>query len=144
LLEAAIARLAEVSALEGASSLYGSRAWGVVDQPDFVNAVVRIRDPRHPQDLLALLHQVEDEFGRLRTRRWGPRSLDLDLLTYGDWSYDGWELRVPHPGLYLRAFVLLPLLELEPDFQHPETGESARAALARLSSEDREGTWKLG
>ena len=71
------------------------------------------------------------------------RIVNLDLLTYGDLSYDGWELRVPHPGLYQRAFVLVPLLELEPDFRHPETGEPARAALARLSEEDRAGTWRL-
>lgn len=137
----AVARIAATSEVQAVSRVYGSRAWGVEDQPDFVNAVVRIQDSRHPQDLLAWLHELEEEFGRRRSTHWGPRTLDLDLLTYGDLSYDGWELRVPHPGIFQRAFVLLPLLEIEPDFRHPETGERGQDALARLAPRDLDGTW---
>lgn len=126
------------------SHLYASAAWGVEDQPDFLNAVIQVEDERHPQELLAWLHEIEEGFGRKRIRKWGPRTLDLDILTYGDWSYRGWRLEIPHQGLLERAFVLEPLLELAPDFRHPITGVSGRAALESLSEEDRQAVRRLG
>lgn len=96
------------------SSLYGSKPMGPQDQPDYVNAVCQLRTTLSAYDLLQALHGIEDEFGRKRTRHWGERTLDLDLLLFDEQSHQTPELTVPHPGLYERNFVLLPLLEIAP------------------------------
>ena len=98
------------------SSFYASAPHGVTDQPEFVNAVVSVQTELHPQEVLGILHQIEDEFGRVRTRHWGPRSLDLDLLGYENWKYSGWELNLPHPEILNGCFVLAPLEEIHPDW----------------------------
>jgi 2-amino-4-hydroxy-6-hydroxymethyldihydropteridine diphosphokinase len=90
--------------------------------PDYVNAVVEVATDLSPQDVLALLHRVEHDFGRLRPYRNAPRTLDLDLLLMGPTVVNTPALAVPHPRLHQRAFVLLPLLELAPRLQHPLLG----------------------
>jgi len=98
------------------SSLYRTRPWGVTDQPDFVNACALARTSLAPLALLDLVQATEKALGRRRTRRWGPRAIDIDLLFYGDdaqWRDE--RLILPHPGLMERAFVLLPLAEIAPD-----------------------------
>lgn len=136
-LREALDRVAAGSRLVAVSGFYLSRAWGVTDQPDFVNAVAAIEDDRAPQDLLGWLHDLEAAADRRRVRHWGPRTLDLDLLTWGADAYEGWRLTVPHPGLMGRAFVLAPLLELDPGFRHPVSGACGRRALAALPAADR-------
>jgi len=102
------------------SSLYQSSPVGYVDQADFVNAVSRIETILAPESLLSLLQGVELEFGRQRDgARWGPRTLDLDLLLYGDTILKSDSLEVPHPRMHERAFVLYPLQELAPDLRIP-------------------------
>jgi 2-amino-4-hydroxy-6-hydroxymethyldihydropteridine diphosphokinase len=95
---------------------------GVVDQPRFVNAVAALETSLAPRELLVRLLQVERELGRDRAReeRWGPRTVDLDLLLYGDDVIDEPGLTVPHPRLAERAFVVVPLLELAPDLTLPD------------------------
>ncbi len=107
-----------------ASRLYRSRAWGRTDQPDFINAVALIETPMSAPTLLDHLLAIEREFGRTRIvgERWGPRTLDLDLLLHGDAIIDEPGLRVPHPHLHERAFVLLPLAEIAPDARIPGIG----------------------
>jgi 2-amino-4-hydroxy-6-hydroxymethyldihydropteridine diphosphokinase len=101
----------------------------VSDQPWFVNGVISVLTSLDPADLLSLLHQVEDEFGRTRHVRNEARVLDLDLLAYGDLVLDGpAPPLLPHPRLHERAFVLLPLADIAPDWRHPRTG----AALADM------------
>jgi 2-amino-4-hydroxy-6-hydroxymethyldihydropteridine diphosphokinase len=97
-----------------------SRVWetapvGGPDQPDYLNAVVRIETDHAPEGLLAACRRVESALGRERTERWGPRTIDVDVLLYDERAVDEPDLVVPHPRLAERAFVVLPLLELEPD-----------------------------
>ena len=113
------------------SKLYRSRAWGRTDQPDFVNAVAMLQTGLDARELLDALLGIEHDAGRERRadERWGPRTLDLDLLLYGDAMIDEPGLHVPHPHLHERAFALLPLVEIAPDATIPGRGP-AREALA--------------
>lgn len=110
-----------------ASRLYRTPAWGNTEQPDFVNAAALLQTQLDVRDLLDALLEVERRFGRDRAQgeRWGPRTLDLDLLLYGDATIDEPGLRVPHPYLHERAFALLPLAEIAPDLLVPGRGRVA-------------------
>ena len=118
-----------------ASRLYRTPAWGLEQQPDFINGVVALETGLAPQALLEALLRIEREFGRERDGglRWGPRSLDLDLLLHGDAILDEPGLHLPHPHMHERAFVLVPLLEIAADILIPGQG-SARDALSRLET----------
>ena len=107
-----------------ASALYRTPAWGRTDQPDFTNAAALLRTGLDARALLDALLDVEQRFGRDRSAgdTWGPRTLDLDLLLYGDATIDEPGLRVPHPHLHERAFVLLPLAAIAPDLRVPALG----------------------
>ncbi len=117
-----------------ASSLYDTEPVGDVDQPNFLNAVAQVETDLPARQLLWNLQLIEKRLGRERTRRWGPRVIDLDLLLYGDEIIEEDALRVPHPELTRRAFVLVPLVELEPLLVHPGTGESMLSHLSRLGA----------
>ncbi len=110
-----------------ASRLYRTPAWGKVEQPDFLNAVGLLETSLPAAALLAALLGIERDYGRDRDHgeRWGPRTLDLDLLLYGDAVIDGPGLTIPHPYLHERAFALLPLLEIAPDALIPGRGRAA-------------------
>jgi 2-amino-4-hydroxy-6-hydroxymethyldihydropteridine diphosphokinase len=99
------------------SSDYRTPPWGVLDQPSFVNLCIAVATTISPQELLVRALLVERRFGRDRgaEQRWGPRTLDIDLLAYGDVTLDTSELVLPHPRLLQRAFVLVPLIEIRPD-----------------------------
>jgi len=96
------------------SSLYLSEPMGPQDQPEFINAVAAIETRLEPLLLLEVLQSIEKKHGRKRERHWGPRTLDLDLLLYGEEHISHPELTVPHPGIAERGFVLLPLREVAP------------------------------
>ena len=116
-----------------ASRLYRTPAWGVEQQPDFINAVAMLETRLGAPALLESLFVIERQHGRVREaeQRWGPRTLDLDLLLYGDAVIDEPGLRVPHPHLHERAFALLPLLEIAADVEIPGRG-LARNAVSLL------------
>lgn len=99
------------------SSDYATPPWGDENQDRFVNACIEIETRLDPHALLYTLHKIEKKFGRDRGKetRWGPRTLDLDLIAYGDAVLDRPELKLPHPRLFERAFVLVPLAEIVPD-----------------------------
>jgi 2-amino-4-hydroxy-6-hydroxymethyldihydropteridine diphosphokinase len=126
---AALARLPDSEFLR-ASRLYRTPAWGRTEQPDFVNAVALLETRLPARALLDLLLATERAFGRVRPdgERWGSRTLDLDLLLYGDAVIDEPGLRVPHPHLHERAFALLPLAEIAPDALIPGIGPVAEIA----------------
>jgi 2-amino-4-hydroxy-6-hydroxymethyldihydropteridine diphosphokinase len=128
----ALAGLPETRLLQ-ASSLYRTPAWGLEQQADFINSVAMLETRLDPRTLLEALLAVERDFGRQRAAasRWGPRTLDLDLLLYGESVIAEPGLHVPHPHLHERAFALVPLLEIAPDILIPEQGR-ARDALSRL------------
>lgn len=121
---AALAALPQTRLL-AASSLYRSAPVGHADQPDFVNAVAQLATILAPQDLLAALLAIEHDFGRERTFRNAPRTLDLDLLLYGELCINEPGLTVPHPRMQQRAFVLAPLLEIAPACVIPGIGPAA-------------------
>lgn len=105
------------------SILYISEPMGLVDQPDYINAVAALDTRLLPLSLLQALQQIEAQQGRVRTsQKWGPRSLDLDLLLYGDMKLSSEVLTLPHPGISLRNFVLYPLMEIAPELSIPHMG----------------------
>ncbi len=111
------------SSLMRSSNFYRTSPWGETDQPDFVNAVAEIETTLSPRVLLSNLLAIEHGFGRLRTeQRWGPRIIDLDLLSYANCVMVESGLQLPHPRMHERAFVLLPLAELAPGMRIMEYG----------------------
>jgi 2-amino-4-hydroxy-6-hydroxymethyldihydropteridine diphosphokinase len=118
------------------SSLYRSAPLGYAAQPDFVNAVARVETGLPPERLLAALHEIETRHGRERSFPNAPRTLDLDLLLYGDRSIVRTGLVLPHPRMHERAFVLAPLVELDPEAEIPGRGRAvewlARCAEQRI------------
>lgn len=118
------------------SSLRETEPWGRVAQPAFLNGAVALETTLEPRALLGVLLDVERRLGRVRDERWGPRTIDLDLLLYGDVVLDEPGLTVPHPLLHERAFVLEPLQELDPELAVPGRG-SVADLLAALAGERR-------
>ena len=121
--------------LKARSSDYSTPPWGDEQQAPFINACIEIETALDPHALLFTLHKIESRFGRDRARekRWGPRTLDLDLIAYDDVAMQEPELTLPHPRAFERAFVLVPLAEIVPD--RIIAGQSVASALARLSTE---------
>jgi 2-amino-4-hydroxy-6-hydroxymethyldihydropteridine diphosphokinase len=121
--EAAIRGAAERLGAGRLSTIRETEPWGLADQPRFLNAVAELETALGPRELLQQLLAVEAEFGRVRDgTRWGPRTLDLDLLLYGSVRLDERGLTVPHRRLHERRFVLEPLAELAPDLEVPGKG----------------------
>lgn len=121
------------------SGNYWTPPWGDTDQPEFLNAVAVVETSESAPGLLAALQAIEAELGRVRNeRRWGPRPIDLDLLLYGTESIDRAELTVPHPRIHQRAFVLVPLCELDPKLEIPGQGR-VDALLCALEDNERDG-----
>ncbi|MDH5751210.1 MAG: 2-amino-4-hydroxy-6-hydroxymethyldihydropteridine diphosphokinase [Deltaproteobacteria bacterium] len=120
------------------SRLYRTKAWGKTDQDDFLNAVIKLETRLEPLELLGALQQIENMLGRERLEKWGPRTIDLDILDYGGLVLQTDRLVLPHPLLHQRAFVLVPLLGVDPDWRHPISGLPARELLAGLPPEEME------
>ena len=122
-------------ALLARSSDYTTPPWGDEQQARFINACIELETSLDPHALLFTLHKIEKKFGRDRAqeKRWGPRTLDLDLIAYDDVAMQEPELTLPHPRAFERAFVLVPLAEIVPD--RIIAGQSVASALARLSTE---------
>lgn len=137
----ALGRLAETGGLVVAevSRLWRSAPWGVADQPWFLNAVALFETTWEAREVLALLQHEERHAGRRPGRRWGPRVLDLDLLTWGSQVVEEPALLVPHPRMHERPFVLEPLAEVAPEWVHPRTGRTCREMLAVLRASGRGG-----
>lgn len=119
--------------LKALSSVWRTAPWGKLDQPEFRNIAVLIETSLSAEDLLALCLAIEREGGRERRERWGPRTLDIDILTYGGLVIDRPGLQVPHPRIAERAFVLAPLAEIAPELV---IGGQAVASLREVSDRD--------
>lgn len=115
------------------SRVYETAAWGIEDQPDFLNQALAISTDRPPFALLDILLSIEQEMGRERRVKWGQRLIDIDLLFYGGVRIHTPRLKVPHPYLHKRNFVLQPLLEIAPGLIHPALGLSIRQLAERAA-----------
>lgn len=135
---AALAALARVGEVQAASRLYASKPWGKTDQPDFCNAVALLDTRLEPRGLLAELKRLETELGRTPGERWGPRLIDLDILTYGDLILDEPDLQIPHPRLYERAFALVPLAEVDPRFSAAVAALPPGETVALMSEDEQQ------
>jgi 2-amino-4-hydroxy-6-hydroxymethyldihydropteridine diphosphokinase len=126
-IDAALGALAGLpqSRLLDASSRYRTAPVGIAGQPDFINAVAALETTLSPLALLTALFAIEEQFGRRRDFHHAPRTLDLDLLLYDDQVIDSPQLKLPHPRLHLRAFVIAPLLEIAPHCRIPGRGTAA-------------------
>ena len=118
------------------SSFYETEPVGYKEQKWFINQVIQIKTSLSPKDLLDVTQKMEERFGRRRTIRWGPRTVDIDILLYGNLIMNNSSLSIPHPHLTKRRFVLVPLAEIAPSIIHPLLGESIRKILIDSSTDD--------
>jgi 2-amino-4-hydroxy-6-hydroxymethyldihydropteridine diphosphokinase len=128
----AISALGRFVEVKSVSSLYQTPAWPDPNDPPFINATAEVVTNLSPQALMAALHAIEAGFGRKRGPRNAPRTLDLDLLAYGEIVRTGPPPELPHPRLQDREFVLAPLCDIAPGWRHPVTGRSAQEMLDAL------------
>jgi 2-amino-4-hydroxy-6-hydroxymethyldihydropteridine diphosphokinase len=133
-LQAAIASLPPAIRVLDRSPVYETPPWGLTDQPAFLNMVLKGETNLAPLALLAHLKHLETELGRLPAVRWGPRLIDMDILFYDELILNAPELTIPHPRLHERAFILVPLADLEPGLVHPVLGNSVRELLAAVDT----------
>lgn len=133
-LVAALGRLRSGVELRAFSALYETPPWGVTEQPAFYNLVVRGETTLTPTALLGFVKGIEVALGRQPTVRNGPRPVDIDILLYDDWIWEEEGLTIPHVGLTMRAFVLVPLADIAPDLVHPGVGETVAALVPRVDT----------
>ena len=119
------------------SSYYVTRAWPDPSDPPYVNAVAHVKTDLAPRELMAILHGTEEKFGRVRAHKNAPRTLDLDLIDY-DSRVETGPPQLPHPRLGERAFVLVPLAEIAPNWRHPASGKGITELVAALPREEGE------
>jgi 2-amino-4-hydroxy-6-hydroxymethyldihydropteridine diphosphokinase len=131
-LRAAVAQLEVAGRVVAVSALYETQPVEVQDQPWFLNCVAAIETGKSPRELLQLALGIEAAMGRIRMRDKGARKIDIDLVLLGDSVVDEQGLKIPHPSMHLRRFVLEPLVEIAPEARHPGLGKTARELLAAL------------
>ena len=120
------------------SAVIETKAYGYTDQADFLNLAVSIQTDLTPRQLLVQLHEIEADLDRVRLIRWGPRTIDLDIIFYGDEIIDEEDLHIPHIDMYQRDFVLEPVCEIEPDLKDPRSGRTVRELLEELKARGQE------
>ncbi|HYK76364.1 MAG TPA: 2-amino-4-hydroxy-6-hydroxymethyldihydropteridine diphosphokinase [Daejeonella sp.] len=121
-----------VGVVKEASSFYQTASWGKTDQPDFINQVICLQTAYKPQQLLEKILVIEQQLGRQRIEKWGSRTIDIDILFYGQQVIQEPNLIIPHPYLHQRRFTLMPLLEIAPDLLHPVLNKSIRELFETL------------
>ncbi|MGV3597658.1 MAG: 2-amino-4-hydroxy-6-hydroxymethyldihydropteridine diphosphokinase [Bacteroidota bacterium] len=113
-----------IGSITAKTTVHQTAAWGKTDQPDFYNMALEVETALAPLDLLDKTQAIEKKLGRVRTEKWGPRTLDIDILYCGDMIFVDERLTIPHPYLHQRKFTLDLLVELNPDFVHPVLGKT--------------------
>jgi len=137
-LKQAIEALSPEYLLVQQSSIYQTPAWGYTDQPSFLNQVIETKTNLDPEPALKKLKWIENKLGRVKTFRYGPRCIDMDILLYDDLVYNSHTLQIPHPALTERLFVLVPLHEIAADLIHPEIKVKISDLLRKFNSDDLE------
>lgn len=117
------------------SAYYETSPWGVVNQPNYLNQVVKVATSLSPREILDKVLAIEEQLGRTRKEKWEARVIDIDILYFDHAIIDEPDLKIPHPLLHLRSFVLIPLAEIAPDFVHPILKLSTFALLDRLNED---------
>lgn len=138
----ALKLLSESVKIEQVSSLYETEPMGYTEQPLFLNAVCRAQTELGPLQLLSLIKGIEASLGRAPSFPNGPRTIDIDIILYGNLVMETPELTIPHPRFKERAFVLIPLLEIAPDLHHPVSGDQVKDMAAVVDGQD--GVKKIG
>ncbi len=131
----AIERIQEIPgcSLVARSDFYRTEPFGVRDQDWYVNGIISLETTITARDLLKHLLEIEEGMGRVREGKWGPRPIDLDILLFGEDMVDDKDLKIPHPFMHLRRFVLVPMVQLAPDLVHPVLGKTMSELVGRLS-----------
>jgi len=137
-LKRAIDELHKVGKVTTISPVYETEPWGKIGQPPFLNAVIRMETELAPLLLLREIKVIEQRVGRQPSQRWGPREIDIDILFYDELVLDTHELKVPHPYLHVRPFVLIPLADIAPDLVHPVLKKTVYELVKELSDDDRD------
>jgi 2-amino-4-hydroxy-6-hydroxymethyldihydropteridine diphosphokinase len=135
-LRAAIEALPPEIKVIAESKVYETPPWGVEDQPAFLNMAVKCETDLDAESLLHRLKQLEVQLGREKSFRWGPRLIDIDILFHDNLILESESLTIPHPRLHERAFVLVPLMDVAPDFIHPVLKKTVKELLATIESEN--------
>lgn len=130
--------------LTAVSPIYETAAWGLEEQPAFLNQVLALQTDLHPEELLQTLLQIERDMGRERRLRWGPRLIDIDILSIDDLVWNSPSLSLPHPHLQDRNFVLYPLAVLCPDWEHPLLQKDVGTLLAECKDPLPANLWQRG
>ena len=118
------------------SDIIETKAYGYTDQADFLNLAIMIETAFSPRDLLNVLHEIEADLDRVRIIRWGPRTIDLDIIFYGDMIMDEEDLHIPHIDFAQRDFVLRPICQIAPDLVDPRSGKTIRVILQELTEKE--------
>ncbi|MDB5121702.1 MAG: 2-amino-4-hydroxy-6-hydroxymethyldihydropteridine diphosphokinase [Sphingobacteriales bacterium] len=124
---------ANMGKVKVSSSLYKTAAWGNYNQPDFINQVIVIESLCNPRQLLKNISVIENFLGRKRSEKWGSRTIDIDILFYGNDIIDEADLKIPHIELHKRRFTLMPLMEIVPDFIHPKLNKTIKELFQNLT-----------
>ncbi len=140
-LQRALSLLQEQMTITAVSPIYVTEPWGDTNQPEFLNICAAAVTDLRPKEVLTTIKSIEDDMGRVASRHWGPRLIDIDLILYGREVVRDGDLTVPHPHMAERAFVLAPLADIIPNFVHPENGQTIQALLEAV---DQEGVERLG
>ncbi len=135
--KSAVHELSAFANIVNISPLYETEPVDKEDQPEFVNGVVEIDTDLSPHELLTEINSIEQKLGRVREEKWGPRTIDLDIIFYDDIVVEDKDLEIPHPRAHLRRFVLEPLCEIAPEFIHPIYKLSARDLLNNIDDNKR-------
>lgn len=128
--------------IESVSSIYETDPVGFTDQPLFLNLAIKLKTSLSPQALLSKMQQVENDLDRKRVQKWGPRTIDLDILLYNSVSIQTEDLEIPHPRMLERAFVLIPLSEIAPDDVYPDKTISLHQVLCEQRDKEGVRIWK--
>ncbi|UOF91845.1 2-amino-4-hydroxy-6-hydroxymethyldihydropteridine diphosphokinase [Fodinisporobacter ferrooxydans] len=144
-LKTAVKLLDAVSGIQciSRSRIYETDPVGYLEQDQFLNAVVCVRTTRKPFELLELILQIEKQMGRERLIHWGPRTIDIDILTYGNMTLLSEQLVLPHPRLHERAFVLLPFMDLDKQWVHPNMNQSIQELWNQLKQKGGVREWMI-